>query len=89
MEHINNIDDGLFDFKHYGNTVFRPEKKWAGWPRSDLIKSVENIDTLELDKGLVIEKTVSLTTTHTLCALKVKYWDCFCDRGTRCTILDY
>ena len=65
------------------------QKRGADRPRYDLIEFIEDIDTPELDKGLVIGKTISLTTTHALRALIVKYWDCFCDRGIRRTSLDY
>lgn len=30
------IDDGVFDFKHYGNNVYRPTVRWANRPRQDL-----------------------------------------------------
>ena len=73
MEYCNDIDDVMFDFNHYGKTVFRPAKKLANRPRSDLINFVEDIDIPELDKGLVIGKTISSATNRTLRVLIIKY----------------
>ena len=47
------------------------------------------MDTAELDKGMRIGKTISLTTTRAIWSLIVKYWDCFCAEGAKCKILDY
>ena len=46
-------------------------------------------DTVELEKGLKIGKTVSNTNTRAIWSLIVKYWDCFCAEGAKRTILDY
>ena len=64
----------VFDFRQYGDTVFRPGKQWDDTPRSDIILFDVVNDTTELDEGLLIGKYVSLTTTQILCSLIVKHW---------------
>lgn len=64
MEYGNDIDDGIFDFKHYGNTVSRPAVKWREKARYDLIEFNKAMDDAELAKGLKIGASASLTNTH-------------------------
>ena len=83
------IDEGVFDYSHYGKTVFRPKLKWEDQPRHNLITFETTKDIEELDKGLRIGKLVPLTTTREIRSLVIKYWDCFCAEGVKRTILDY
>ena len=50
VDYSDDIDEGVFDYKHYGKTVFRPKMKWAERSRSDLILFNKMMDTAELEK---------------------------------------
>ena len=89
VEYSDDIDDGVFDYSHHGHTVYRPKKQWSKGARNDVIVYDNSVDNKELDKDLVIGNEVSSHTRAKLRALIVKYWDCFCNRGAKRTILDY
>ena len=67
------IYDGIFDLKHYGNIVFRPTKIWTDKSWSDLIVFNVNQGTSELNAGLVMVKDVPSPTTHTIRYMIIKY----------------
>ena len=79
----------MFDFAHYGNTVFRPAKRWADQQRCDLIAFQENTERKELEENSRTGKSITAVHKAQLTSLIIKYWDCFCLRGARRTILDY
>jgi len=84
------ISEGVFDFKVYGNTVFRPRSKpWLERPRDDQIMFNEEKHREELQSHIKIGKTVTAHTSDTITNLVIKYWDCFCEEGARRTIFDY
>ena len=79
----------MFDFAHYGNTVFRPAKRWADKQRIDIIIFDEAIDRKELEDNLRTGKSVTTAHEAQLINMIIKYSDCFRLRGARRTILDY
>ena len=50
LDYGTDIDDGKFDYSHYGNTVLRPKLKWVDRGRDDLIIFDEKEDMDELVK---------------------------------------
>ena len=89
LDYGTEIDDGVFDYAHYGKTVFRPSKRWADKERDDLIAFDEENDLAELMQNLKVGKTVSPIYKSKIISIIKQYWDCFCARGARRTILDY
>ena len=89
IDYSNDIDEGNFDYFHYGKTVFRPKLKCTDRPKYDLITFDTKKNTAELEKGLRIGKLVLLSITRTVKDLVMIYWDCFCAEGAKRTILDY
>ena len=89
MNYANDIDDGVFDYSNYGHTVFRPKKKWTDRPRIDIISFDKATDTKELESSLVLGKDTSPVNAERIKGMIRKYWDCFCLKGTKRTILDY
>ena len=83
------IDDSVFDYAHHGNIVFWPAVKWTDRAREDIIIFNENLDKDELMKNLHIGDKVSNENKSAIKNLIKKYWDCFCAKGARRTILDY
>ena len=60
MEYSNDIDEGVFYYEHYVNTVYRSKLKWSEKPKLDLILFDKVMNTTELEKGLRIGKIISL-----------------------------
>ena len=89
IDYGNDVYDGMFDFKHYGKTVFRPKIQWAERPRTDLIIYNQIIDEEEMRKNLNVGEDVIEEHKITLEEVIIKYWDYFCKRGARRTILAY
>ena len=73
IDYSDDIDEGVFDYSHYGKAVFRPNLKWADRPRLDLIIFNTTKDMAELDKGLKIGTLVPVTTTQVIKKLIIKY----------------
>ena len=81
--------EGVFDFAHYGDTVFRPTKRWADRQRNDVIVFDEIVDRKELEDNLRTGESITVVHKAELTSMIIKYWDWFCLRGARRTILDY
>ena len=75
IDYSNDIDEGIFDYSHYGKADFSPNVQWADIPRLDLITFDAKHDMSKLDKGLKIGKLVPLTTTKSI-------WDWLRNIGT-------
>ena len=88
-DYSDDIDNGVFNYANYSETVFWPKEKWDDRDRSDIITFDYAKDNEELSKGLKIDKSIEIQTTWTIRSLVVKYWDYFCDEGTKWTILHY
>ena len=83
------VDEGVFDFKHYGKTVFRPNTKWKDRGRDGIILYDKLAHKEEMNKGLRIGKSVDATTKDALIGLGTTYWDYFCEEGARRPIIGY
>ena len=90
MDYGDDIQDGHFDFKEYGNTVFWPaEHTWNRGERVDIIKFEESKHTTELNKGLHLSDKFSAEIKQQVKNIVVKVWDSFCEEGARRTIIGY
>ena len=89
VEYAEDIDDGVFDYEHYGKTMYRPKKLWKDGIRDDIILYDRAEHEDEMLKGLKIGKTVTDTTKLALIGLITKYWDCFVEEGARRPIIGY
>jgi len=89
LDYGTDIDDGVFDFSHYGHTDFRPTDRWADRDRTDIIKFDEAEDLVELQTNLKVGATVLPEYKVKVEEIIKKYWDCFCLKGARRPILDY
>jgi len=84
LDYGDDIHDGHFDFKEYGNTVFRPaEQIWNRGERVDIIKFEESKHAVKLNKGLSAEIKQQVKN------IVIKFWDSFCEEGARRTIIGY
>ena len=83
------IGEGCFDFKQYGKTMFRPLLKWDYYKWDDTIKFNEVVDKAELVKYIRICKDADIGHKETILGIVIKYWDCFCKKGARRTIINY
>ena len=83
------MDNGIFDYSFYGKTVFRPRHCWSNCPRKDLVAFDPASDMVKLDAGLVIISSTTEVIASRIKQIIIEYWDCFCARVVRCTILDY
>ena len=88
--HTTDIDDGFFDYQCYGKTFFRP-KTVTTTPstRNDIIVFDGAADDTELESNLKVGTNVDPTFRQRVKDVIIKYWDCFCKRGARRTILGY
>ena len=75
------IDYGMFDYSHHGNTGFCPTIMWSESPRDDIIVFDESTDSEELNDNLNIVKNVSAAHRSAIIKLIIKYWDFFCVIG--------
>ena len=82
IDYSTDIDDGMFDYSHHGNTVFRPTIKWSESPRDDIIVFDKATDSQELYDNLKVGKNVSAAHISAIIQLIITYWDFFlCCRG--------
>lgn len=88
-EYATEIDDGVFDFQHYGNCVFRPKLTWDPGERDDLIAFDPSKHMDELQSGLRINPLVDASVKDDIIQIIKDYWDCFAVEGVRRTILGY
>ena len=89
LEYADDIEEGVFDFVHYGKTVFRPNIQWKDRVRDDIIMYKKSAHEEEMTQGLKIGKSVDPTTKDSLIRLVTTYWDCFCEEGARRPIIGY
>ena len=83
LEYADDIEEGVFDFVHYGKTLFRPNIQWKDRVRDDIILYNKSAHKEEMTQGLKIGKSVDPTTKDSLISLVTTYWDCFCEEGAR------
>ena len=89
IDYGNDIDDGVFEYSHHGRAIFRPSVQWANRPQSDIILFDKKLDMAELLANISVGKNILSVYKTRIQELVVKYWDCFCKRGAKRTILDY
>jgi len=90
LDYGNDIHDDHFDFKEYGNTIFRPaEQTWNRGERVDIIKFEDSKHAVELNKGLLVSDKVSAEIKQQVKNIVIKLWDSFCEEGARRTITGY
>ena len=89
IDYANDMREGVFDFAHYGNRVFRPSIQWADTQRGNIIFYNDKYDKVELESNLRTRKNITSKQRIALIDIMTRYWDCFCLGGTRRTILDY
>ena len=88
-DNYDDIGDGVFDYKQYGNAAFRPLEKWTDAKRDDIIQYNDKVDKKEFLKHIRIGDCASRERKSTITGIVKKYWDCFCKRGARRPILNY
>ena len=87
----NDIDDDYFDYTCYGSKcVYRPPAFSPHVPpRDDIISFDQDVDDAELQASLKLDPKLSDADKSTIITIVKKYWDCFCKRGVRRTILGF
>ena len=53
------INGGIFDYNHFGKSMFKPTIDWTNHKRTDIITCSEDIDRAELEKILNINPNVT------------------------------
>ena len=89
MPVYDDIHEGVFDYKQYGNCVFRPTFSWDSGKRTDIIAWDDSKHSAELHKGLHVGSLASAAIRLEIIAIIKRHWDCFCDEGSHRTILGY
>ena len=51
LDYGTEIDGGLFDYTHFGNSMFKPSIDWTNHKRTGIITYSEEIDWAELEKA--------------------------------------
>ena len=59
IDYLYDIGDGLLDYTHYGEAVFKPKFNWKAHTRNDIITYNHAKDWDKLEKGLKIGDTAS------------------------------
>ena len=84
------IGDGIFDYQHYGNCVFKPTpSKWKNHSRQDIILFNQQTHQKELYDNINLDNCSSLHYTSDIMNLIQQNWDAFCKDGCRRPILGY
>ena len=89
---MDNVDTDLLDITPIqgSRTVFKTKQPSEHTSRSDLIYFNASIeDNEELNKGFKIGKSATTEQREQVITLVKKYWDCFCKKGAKRTILEY
>ena len=91
LDYADDIDEGLFEVEDLGGkTVFKPTKFQPVPARHDIITfGDEDGDEAELEKHFKLGASASPESKSKILRLVQKYWDCFCKRGARRTIIGY
>ena len=76
-EYATDNDDGIFDYRCYGNCVFRPKPPWDPGCRNDEIIFDPTIDHEELSRDLHIDNCATPTIRYAVIELIKKFWDYF------------
>ena len=88
-EYATDVDDGVFDYKHYGNCVFRPHRSWDPGTRRDIIIFDHSKHNDELQRSLRINDRIPASIRDKIIQSIKDFWDCFATEGVRRTIIGY
>ena len=88
MPIYDDIHEGVFEYKRYGNCVFKPSS-WDSGSRNNIIAWNATKHSNELNKSLNIGALASPEVKKEIIAIIQRHWDCFCDEGSHRTILGY
>ena len=89
---MDDVDTDLLDITPIqgSRTVFKTKQPSEHTSRNDLIYFNASIeDNEELNKGFKIGKSATTEQREQVITLVKKYWDCFCKKGAKRTILEY
>ena len=74
VDNLDDIKDGVFDYRQYGKAVFRPAKHWKNRERNDIIEYSEEKDKMEFEKNIRIGKYFSSEHKSIIHGIVKKYW---------------
>lgn len=84
------VNEGIFDYTHYGNCFFRPHQpQWQSHARHDIITFNPDIHHDELHNNIVISNLVPPTVKNKILQIVQTNWDAFCNEGCRQPILGF
>lgn len=86
---LDDVEEGVFDYQQYGNTVYRPNTIWKDIERDDCIMWYKQRDEKEVNTNIKIWKGASHEHRNTITGIFRKYWDCFSKAEARRPILNY
>ena len=89
VDALEDIEEGVFNYKQYGNAIYRPRKLCKETRRNDYIMYDAQRDKAEFDANIRIAKDATHAHRNTITGIVKKYWDCFCKVGARRPILEY
>ena len=75
IDYADDVDDGIFDYSHYGNTVFCSKPQLSDCLRKDIILFDASTDMSELDEGLVVSSSTDTFTAERIKDIVMKYCD--------------
>ena len=79
--------DGKYQVISFGLGERIAEHTWNRGKRFDKIKFEESKHATELNKGLRVSDKVSAEIKQQVKNIVIKFWDSFCEEGTRQTII--
>ena len=74
IDYSNDVNEGVFDFSHYGRTVFCPKIKWSDKDWDEIILFDKASDTEELIKKIYIGKIINWRYKEELTSIIQRYW---------------
>ena len=83
VDALEDIEEGVFNYKQYGNTIYRPRKLCKDARQDDYIMYDEQKDKAEFDANLRIAKDATHAHRNTITGIVKKYRDFFCKVGAR------
>ena len=89
VDALDDIEEGVFDYKQYSNAIYCPRKLCKDIKRDDYIMYDKQKDKAEFDANIRIVKDATHAHQNTITGIVKKYWDCFCKIGARRPILEY
>jgi len=75
VDNLDNIEDGVFNYRQYGKAVFCPAKHWKDRKLNDIIEYSEEKDKIEFEKNIRIGKDVKREHKSIIHGIVKKHWD--------------